>query len=95
MPNAQSLGSTLAKLNNVVLEGMNGWRLQKVGLESHSVKWCVMPGPTGLPGAVSHQPGDSNLAGDLGASGLSGAVSHRPGVEQIKSEPQTGEPTVG
>ena len=32
----------LAKLNNVVLEGMDGWRLQKVGVVNHSVKWCVV-----------------------------------------------------
>ena len=37
----------LSKLNNVVLQGMDGWRLQKVGLVNHSVKWCVVPGVSG------------------------------------------------
>ena len=57
IPSAQSLGTILSKLNNVVLSGMDGWRLQKVGVVNHSVKWCVVPGASGAEGAISPGPG--------------------------------------
>ena len=53
----QPLGTILSKLNNVVLLGMNGCRLQKMGLVNHSQKWCVVPGASGAEGAGSPGPG--------------------------------------
>ena len=42
IPAHSLLDTILAKLNNVVLPGMDGWRLQKVGVVNHSMKWCVV-----------------------------------------------------
>ena len=88
--------ATLAKLNNVVLVGMDGYRLQKVGVVSHSVKWCVVPGPTGLAGADSHRPGGLGRGWYRGLRGFRGQFPTGLVVEQIKSRAhKTGEPTVG
>ena len=72
----------LAKLNNVVLQGMNGWRLKKMGVVNHSMKWCVVPGltgPSGPEGAVSSDPGGRKNPGATGATGA--VISGSGGTE--------------
>ena len=91
------LASILAKLNNVVLPGMDGWRLQKVGVVSHSVKWCVVPGATGADssgsGGVEVVPGGCGTGcylrprGDpkgptRGLRGLRGLFPPTPGTQK-------------
>ena len=65
----------LSKLNNVLLDGMNGVRLQKMGVVNNSVKWCVVPGAAGAAGAGS--PGSGVVEGSNSLQAPSSLVERR------------------